>query len=148
MIKKSHMKTQILLGALMISCTSYAQMARSIVDDACHDGAKLYSRIGRTNVLESYKIASETEANSPERKIKLQILERQLDEAVGRLKLANRESQEEWVRKGINRDIAALRRQTLDATIYIAISLASKNPNWDLNRLIIETQEQCEISIK
>jgi hypothetical protein len=56
----------------------------------------------------------------------------------------NRDSQEEWVKKGISRDIASLRRKTLDSTIYISMSLAYKNPKWDLDRLILETQEQCE----
>ncbi len=119
-------------------------MARAIVDDACKEGAELYSEIARINVIESYKIASETEENSPERIRRLEILEAQRDDAIGKLKLMNRKEQEEFIRKGIRKDIAALRRKTLDSTIYISMSLAYKNPRWDLSRLKLETQEKCE----
>lgn len=142
------MKLNFFFLLLMTVASCHAQMARAIVDDACKDGANLFSKIARTNIVESYKITSETEPNSPERIVRLQKLESQLDEVVGRLKSRNRETQEEWVRKGIDRNTASLWRMTLDSTIYIAISLAYKNPKWDLNRLILETQEQCEISVR
>ena len=115
-----------------------------MVNDACKDGANLYSRIARTNIIETYRIASETDANSPERIRRLQLLESQRDDAIGKLKTMNREQQEEWVKRGIDREIASLRRKTLDSTIYISMSLAYKNPQWDLDRLILETQEQCQ----
>lgn len=94
-------------------------MGRAIVEDACKDGANLYSKIARINVIEAYKIASETDANSPERVRRLQILEVQRDEAIGQLKRMNRENQEDLIKRGISRDIASLRRNTLDSTIYI-----------------------------
>jgi len=140
------MKIQLFIIFLFAFNISHAQMARAIVDDACKDGAELFSEIARINVIESYKIASETDANSPERTRRLEILEAQRDEAIGKLKLMNRKDQEEFIKRGIRRDIAALRRKTLDATIYIAMSLAYKNPRWDLSRLILETQEKCETS--
>jgi hypothetical protein len=138
------MKLNIFFLLLMTVNYCQAQMARAIVDDACKDGANLFSKIARTNVIETYKIASETDANSPDRVRRIQLLESEREEVIGQLKKMNRDSQEEWVKKGISRDIASLRRKTLDSTIYISMSLAYKNPNWDLNRLILETQEQCE----
>jgi hypothetical protein len=140
------MKIKLFIIFLFAFNSSYAQMVSSIVHDACKDGAEMYSKIAKTNVIETYKIASETEPNSPERIRRLQILETQLDDTVGKIKLMNREHQEQWVKKGIRRDVASLRRQTLDASIFISISLAYENPRWDLTRLILETQEKCEAS--
>lgn len=140
------MKLKVFFFLLITANYCHAQMARAIVDDACKDGAEMYSKIAKTNVIESYKIASETEPNSTERMRRLQILESQLDDTIGKIKLMNREHQEQWVTKGIRRDAASLRRQTLDASIFISISLAYENPKWDLNRLILETQEKCEMA--
>jgi hypothetical protein len=61
------MKLNIFFLLLMTVNYCQAQMARAIVDDACKDGANLFSKIARINVIETYKIASETDANSPER---------------------------------------------------------------------------------
>ena len=45
----------------------HAQNARTTVRLACENGAKLYSSLAIINTNEIYKIASETDENSPER---------------------------------------------------------------------------------
>ena len=80
------MKFKIFFLLLITANYCHAQMARSIVDDACKDGANLFSKIARTNIIETYKILSKTDANSPERARSLQILESEREDVIGQLK--------------------------------------------------------------
>ena len=124
----------------------HAQNARTTVRLACENGAKLYSSLAIINTNEIYKIASETDENSPERIRRLQILENHRDDYIGQNKVNHRQMQDEWIKNGMAPDVASLYRASMDLTLYITLNLSIKNPRWDKNRLIIEAQDECEKS--
>jgi hypothetical protein len=141
------MKLKFFIFLILLFNICHAQTARSIVEDACIDGAKIFSKIGMTTALELFIVASETNPNSAERSKRLKIHENQRDKVIGELKSINRKGQDDWIKQGIDRDIASLRRKTLDLTIYISMDLAQRNPRWDLERLILEVREKCELTL-
>ena len=124
----------------------HAQNARNVVRLACEDGSKTYSSLAIINTQETYKIASETDENSPERIRRLQILEGQRDNYIGLFKVNHRKTQEEWIKGGMDPNVASLYKSVMDLTLFITLSLSYKNPHWDQSRLIVEAQDECERS--
>ena len=138
------MKIIFIICLSFLSVSASAQSARDIARRACEHGAKLYSDTSIAFARELWKIASETEANSPQRITRLKSLEGYLDDHIGRTKMRNKGFKEEWISQGIKRDVADLHWSAVEASLYISLNLARENPRWEVERLKLEVQEKCE----